>query len=77
MKLIAKYREVLLQQSILEVLHELVGVMPCTPSLVSAVTSPTVIILKEALAYFPVLACVNAPVRVVGYIVGFFYTLLL
>ena len=42
-----------------------------------AALSPTVIILKEALAYFPVLACVDAPVRVVGYCVGFFYTLLL
>jgi hypothetical protein len=45
-------------------------------SLIS-VNSFAVIILKEALLYFPVLACVDAPVRVLGYCIGFLYTLLL
>ena len=42
-----------------------------------SVNSFAVIILKEALLYFPVLACVDAPVRVLGYCIGFLYTLLL
>lgn len=39
--------------------------------------SPTIIILKQALIYFPVLACVDAPIRLLGHIIGFFYTLVM
>ena len=43
----------------------------------SIVLSPTVIILKQALAYFPVFACVDAPIPVLSHCIGFLYTCLM
>ena len=43
----------------------------------SPVATPTVIILSQAVAYFPVFACVDAPIPLLGHVIGFFYTLLL
>ena len=47
------------------------------PSLPSPVATPAVIILSQAVAYFPVFACVDAPIPLLGHVIGFFYTLLL
>jgi len=41
------------------------------------VATPAVVILSQALAYYPVFACVDAPIPLLGHVIGFFYTLLL
>ena len=42
-----------------------------------AVFTPTVIILSQSLAYFPVFACVNTTIPVLGHLLGLLYTSLL
>lgn len=39
--------------------------------------TPAVLILRQSMAYFPVFACVDPPVPIVGHVIGLFYTLLL
>lgn len=39
--------------------------------------TPTIIILRQALIYFPVLACVNSSIPILTHYTGFFYTLLI
>ena len=48
-----------------------------SPLLYCTVLSPTVIVLSQALVYYPVFACVSAPIPAFGHIIGFLYTSLM